>query len=153
MQTKAKKRVSIVSVSLVKESSFLYEPRRCSSAISAYQLFAPFVENKDREHVVIAGLNTKHEPTMISVVHIGSVNQSIAVPREILKPLLLSNAVSCIVCHNHPSSDPSPSANDIQFTKKLRSCCELLNIELLDHLIIGFEGRYLSLRAEGYFEK
>lgn len=64
MQTKAKKRVNIVSVSLVKESSFLYEPRRCSSAISAYQLFAPFVENKDREHVVIAGLNTKHEPTI-----------------------------------------------------------------------------------------
>lgn len=153
MKKEAKKRVSIVSVSLVKEASFLYEPRRCSSAISAYQLFAPFVENKDREHVVIAGLNTKREPTMISVVHIGSVNQSIAVPREILKPLLLSNAVSCIVCHNHPSSDPSPSANDIQFTKKLRSCCDLLNIELLDHLIIGFEGRYLSLRAEGYFEK
>lgn len=68
MKKEAKKRINIVSVSLVKESSFLYEPRRCSSAISAYQLFAPFVENKDREHVVIAGLNTKHEPTMISVV-------------------------------------------------------------------------------------
>lgn len=64
MKKEAKKRVSIVSVSLVKESSFLYEPRRCSSAISAYQLFAPFVEKKDREHVVIAGLNTKHEPTI-----------------------------------------------------------------------------------------
>lgn len=151
MTKQAQKRVNIVSVSLVRESSFLYEPRRCSSAVSAYQLFAPFVEDKDREHVVIAGLNTKHEPTIISVVHIGSVNQSIAIPRDILKPLLLSNAVSCIVCHNHPSSDPRPSANDIQFTKKLRSCCELLNIELLDHLIIGFEGNYLSLRAEGYF--
>lgn len=151
MTKQAQKRVNIVSVSLVRESSFLYEPRRCSSAVSAYQLFAPFVEDKDREHVVIAGLNTKYEPTMISVVHIGSVNQSIAIPRDILKPLLLSNAVSCIVCHNHPSSDPRPSANDIQFTKKLRSCCELLNIELLDHLIIGFEGNYLSLRAEGYF--
>lgn len=138
MKKEAKKRINIVSVSLVKESSFLYEPRRCSSAINAYQLFAPFVENKDREHVVIAGLNTKHEPTMISVVHIGSVNQSIAVPREILKPLLLSNAVSCIVCHNHPSSDPNSSANDIQFTKKLRFYFELLNIELLDYLIIGF---------------
>lgn len=64
MKKEAKKRVNIVSVSLVKESSFLYEPRRCSSAISSYQLFAPFVENKDREHVVIAGLNTKHEPTI-----------------------------------------------------------------------------------------
>ena len=64
MKKESKKRVSIVSVSLVKESSFLYEPRRCSSAISAYQLFAPFVEKKDREHVVIAGLNTKHEPTI-----------------------------------------------------------------------------------------
>ncbi|MDT2809694.1 hypothetical protein P7H43_04300 [Enterococcus asini] len=67
MQTKAKKRVNIVSVSLVKESSFLYEPRRCSSANSAYQLFAPFVESKDREHVVIAGLNTKNEPLLKSL--------------------------------------------------------------------------------------
>ena len=67
MKKEAKKRVSIVSVSLVKEASFLYEPRRCSSAISAYQLFAPFVENKDREHVVIAGLNTKNEPLLKSL--------------------------------------------------------------------------------------
>lgn len=153
MIKQAKKRVSIVTVSLVRESSFLYEPRSCSSSLNAYQLFSPFVENKDREHLVVAGLNVKNEPTIISVVHIGSINQSLAVPREILKPLILSNAVSCIVCHNHPSSDPNPSQNDIQFTKKLRACCDLLNIELVDHLIIGFEGKYLSLRAEGYFDK
>lgn len=151
MESQVKKRVSIVTISLVRESTFLYAPRSCSSALEAYQLFSPFVENKDREHLVVAGLNAKNEPTIISVAHIGSINQSIAVPREVLKPLILSNAVSCIVCHNHPSSDPSPSKHDIQFTKKLKACCDLLNIELLDHLIIGFEGKYLSLRAEEYF--
>lgn len=73
-----RKRVSIISVELVKESSFLYKSRRCSSPEAAYELFAPFVEKKDREHLVVAGLNTKAEPTMIHIAHIGTVNQSIA---------------------------------------------------------------------------
>ena len=145
-----KKRVSIVQVELVKESSFLYKSRFCSSPESAYELFAPFVEKKDREHLVVAGLNTKAEPTMIHVAHIGTVNQSIAMPREILKPLLLSNSVACIVCHNHPSGHVEPSETDIAFTRKLNEACELLNITLQDHLIIGSNGDYYSFRSEGH---
>lgn len=149
-----RKRVEVVSVKLVKEESFLYEPRRCSSVVDAYKLLAPFCRNKDREHLIVAGLNTKNEPTIVSTAHIGSINQSLANPREILKPLILSNSVGCLICHNHPSSDPTPSSNDVKFTKKMYECCKMLEIDLKDHLIIGWgnESSFLSLRSEGYFE-
>ena len=71
------KRVSIVSLSLVKESSLLYGPRRCQTSDDAYALIRPFIENKDREHLVGIGLNSKNEPTMVHWVHIGTANQSI----------------------------------------------------------------------------
>ena len=67
-----------------------------------YELFSPFIETKDREHLVFAGLNVKNEPTAIQVVHIGTINQSLAFPRDILKMALLSNSVSICVGHNHP---------------------------------------------------
>ncbi|MGF2146346.1 JAB domain-containing protein [Vagococcus fluvialis] len=104
MMTPAK-RVNIVSLELVKESSLLYGPRQCTSVEAAYELVSPFIKNKDREYFLVIGLNTKNEPTVIHIAHIGTANQSIAVPRDILKPVLLSNGNRMIVSHNHPSGD------------------------------------------------
>lgn len=150
-QPEPKKRVDIVSLQLVKESSILYGPRRISSTRSAYELFAPFLVNKDREHLIVAGLNTKKEPTFVNIAHIGTVNQAIAVPRDILKPAILANSSSIIVAHCHPSGDMTASLNDIQFTANLKKACETVQIQLVDHLIIGCStDRYSSLREQGH---
>lgn len=77
-----RKRVDIVSLQLVKEKSTYYALRTCSNPYAIYELFKPFIEKKDREHLVVAGLNIKNEPTFIQIAHIGSINQSIAIPRE-----------------------------------------------------------------------
>lgn len=98
-----RKRVAIVSLELFKEASTFYTAITCTSPQAVYELFAPFIETKDREHLVVAGLNVKNEPTAIQVVHIGTFNQSLAFPRDILKMALLSNSVSICVGHNHPS--------------------------------------------------
>ena len=145
-----KKRVDIVSLQLVKEASTMYAARRCSNPEALYQLFAPFIEKKDREHMIVAGLNTKGEPTFIHIAHIGTVNQALAFPRDILKPALLSNSVSICVGHNHPAGSTDASLADIEFTSKLEKACKLLQIRLQDHLIIASSGEYLSMRAEGY---
>lgn len=97
-----KKRIEVVSLQLVKENSFLYEPRICLSPEAAYQLFEPFIAKRATEHLIVASLNTKGEAVNVSTVHIGSVNQSLAIPREVVKVALLSNAVSMIIAHNHP---------------------------------------------------
>lgn len=100
-----RKRVDIVSLQLVKEKSAYYASRTCSNPYAIYELFKPFIEKKDREHLVVAGLNIKNEPTFIQIAHIGSINQSIAIPREIVKPALLANSVAICIAHNHPSGD------------------------------------------------
>lgn len=101
--SKPAKRVDIVSLKMVKEKSMLYKNRQITSPEDAYQLFKEYLEGVDREWFVVAGLNTKNEPTVISTAHIGSLNASILHPREIMKLAMLSNAASIVVAHPHPS--------------------------------------------------
>lgn len=143
----SKKLINIVSLELVRESSLLYGPRQCLSVQDAYELASPFIEKKDREHLLVIGLNTKNEPTVINIAHIGTVNQSIAVPRDILKPVLLSNGSRLLIAHNHPSGCPEPSKQDMLLTKRVKEAGNLLGIELLDHLIIS-DGTYYSFKEE-----
>ncbi|KRL38356.1 JAB domain-containing protein [Liquorilactobacillus uvarum] len=132
------KGVSVVSIKLIKEGSFLYEKRKCTTSQAAYGLFSSFIEDKANEQLVVAALNVKEEPVNISTVHIGTILSSMAIPRDVVRTAILSNAPSIIVVHNHPSGDTTPSKADISFTQELYKACELLQIKLLDHLIIGF---------------
>ena len=80
----------------------------------------------------------------------GSLNSSIVHPREIFKRAVLQNAASIIICHNHPSGDPTPSQEDINTTKRIYDAGKILGIELLDHVIIG-DNKYTSLKEKGVF--
>ena len=143
------KRIDIVSIKMVKESSFLYQTRTISSPKDAYEMIKEQLEGLDREQFIIACLNTKNEPTNISVVSVGTLNKAIVHPRELFKTAILSNAASIMAFHNHPSGDTEPSQQDIQLTNRLYEAGELLGIKLLDHLIIG-DGTFTSLKEKGY---
>ena len=131
------KRINIVSIKMVKESSFLYQTRTISSPNDAYEMIKYQLQDSDREQFIIACLNTKNEPINISVVSVGSLNKAIVHPREVFKTAILSNAASIVAYHNHSSNDTRPSQQDIQLTHRLVEAGELLGIKLLDHLIIG----------------
>ena len=143
------KRINIVSIKMVKESSFLYQTRTISSPNDAYEMIREQLEGLDREQFMIACLNTKNEPTNISVVAVGTLNKAIVHPREVFKTAILSNAASIIAFHNHPSGETTPSQQDIQLTNRLYEAGELHGIKLLDHLIIG-DGTFTSLKEKGY---
>ena len=143
------KRINIVSIKMVKESSFLYQTRQILSPNDAYEMIKEQLEELDREQFIIACLNTKNEPTNISVVSVGSLNKAIVHPREVFKTAILSNAASIMAFHNHPSGETTPSQQDIQLTNRLYEAGELLGIKLLDHLIIG-DGTFTSLKEKGY---
>ena len=143
------KRINIVSIKMVKESSFLYQTRTISSPKDAYEMIKEQLEGLDREQFIIACLNTKNEPTNISVISVGTLNKAIVHPREVFKTAILSNAANVIAFHNHPSGDTEPSQQDIQLTNRLYEAGELLGIKLLDHLIIG-DGTFTSLKEKGY---
>ena len=78
----------------------------------------------------------------------GTVNMSLASPREIFLEALRHRAVYVVMVHNHPSGDPSPSREDILLTKRVREAGELIGIPLLDHVIIG-DNSYISLKERG----
>ena len=143
------KRINIVSIKMVKESSFLYQTRQILSPNDAYEMIKEQLEGLDREQFIIACLNTKNEPTNISVVSVGTLNKAIVHPREVFKTAILSNAASIMAFHNHPSGETTPSQQDIQLTNRLYEAGELLGIKLLDHLIIG-DGTFTSLKEKGY---
>jgi DNA repair protein RadC len=82
-------------------------------------------QNLDREMVVVVGLDNSNYPSVIHTVGIGSANQSVVCMASVFKPLLLSNAISFILCHNHPSQDVMKASNaDIELTHKIEDIAE-----------------------------
>lgn len=114
------------------------------------RIFMDEMKHYDREHFRAAFLNTKNQIIRTVTVSIGSLNASIVHPREILKPAISASAASIILVHNHPTGDPTPSREDVEFTRRFAKCGELIGIELLDHVIIG-ANRFQSLKEGGYF--
>ncbi len=133
---------------------FARESRNSGSSIRApkdiARLFMDEMKDYDREHFKAAFLNTKNQIIRVVTVSIGSLNASIVHPREILKPAIAASAASIVLVHNHPTGDPTPSREDIEFTRRFARCGELIGIELLDHVVIGAD-RFHSLKESGYF--
>ncbi len=99
----------------------------------------------ETEHFKTLLLNTKNEIRKVVDISHGSVDGTLAMPRDVYRQAVREGASAIIVAHNHPSGDPEPSNADIQLTRKLVESGELLNIPLLDHVIFG-DGKYVSLK-------
>jgi DNA repair protein RadC len=99
----------------------------------------------DQEELRVVLLNTRNEVLRVVTVYRGSVNAAQIRVSEVFKEAVRQNAPSLVVAHNHPSGDPTPSADDVAVTRELVKAGQLLDIEVLDHLVIG-DGRHVSLR-------
>jgi DNA repair protein RadC len=143
------KRVDIVSVRLVKEGSTKYPQRFINNPQDAARLAQDFIADSDREKVIAICLDVKNQPTSIATVSVGTVQSSLVHPREVLKQAILSNASAIILAHNHPSGDLTPSKPDIDMTHKLTEAAEIMELDLLDHIIVGDGRRYVSFREQG----
>ncbi len=82
----------------------------------------------------------------VKTVSVGDLSSSIVHPREVYKDAVIASAASLIVAHNHPSGDPTPSAEDVAVTKRLIQSGEIMGIDLLDHIVLG-DGTFVSLRV------
>lgn len=105
--------------------------------ITAMEVAAAYLQNKDREYFIIFLLNTIGRITAIHEVSIGTVNTSVVHPREVFKAAILANANSIILAHNHPTGEVVPSVTDIKTTQQLVDAGKLLGISVLDHIIVG----------------
>lgn len=102
----------------------------------------------DQEELWVASLDTKNRVVKISKVYRGSVNSAQIRICEVFKDAVRLNAAAVVVAHNHPSSDCTPSPEDILVTRQLVEAGKLLDIETLDHLILGGH-KFVSLREKG----
>lgn len=149
MKKEPAKRVNIVSLKVVRESTIHYPQRTVRSPEDAYKLVKDFLSEADREVFIVVALCTKNTPMMINVCHVGSLNSSLVHPREVFKAAILSNAASIIIAHNHPSQDTTPSREDIEVTKRLVEAGNIIGIDVIDHLIIGGD-QFLSFKEKGH---
>jgi DNA repair protein RadC len=118
------------------------------SPADAASLLSPEMSLLEQEHLRVVLLNTRNEVMGTPEVYKGSVNASLVRTGEIFREAVRRNCSALIVVHNHPSGDPTPSADDVAMTRQMVEAGRLLDIEVLDHLIIG-HGRYLSLKEQG----
>ncbi|MDQ2905053.1 MAG: DNA repair protein RadC [Chloroflexota bacterium] len=118
---------------------------RVSSSTDAANLVMVEMAYLDHEELRILLLNAKNQVVGNICLYRGTVNSSVLRVAEIFRPAITSNCPGLIVCHNHPSGDPAPSQDDIEVTEQLIEAGRLLEIDLLDHIIIG-AGRFVSLK-------
>ena len=117
------------------------------------QHITPLIQHEQVEVLLCLPVNSRHQILSMHEISRGTINQTIAHPRDILQPCLLKQAYGFFIVHNHPSGNPQPSPADDALTAKLGKAADLLEIKLLDHLIIGQnqnnEPNYYSYQNEG----
>jgi DNA repair protein RadC len=118
-----------------------------------YEFFAPQLRHIAQEQVVVAVVDARLRHIGTTVVSMGTVSETTAHPREILRPVITRGAHGFVLIHNHPSGDPSPSRADEVVTRRIAEAAKMMQVEFLDHVIIGrpSQGRsaYYSFREAG----
>lgn len=120
-----------------------------SSAKDAADYVMARLRYETKENFMVMLLNSKNHVLAVPTVSVGSLSASIVHPREVLRAALGYAAASMILIHNHPSGDPSPSAEDLAVTEMLVDAGDVMGIRVLDHVIIG-DNKYVSLKNKGF---
>ena len=107
------------------------------------------LQNERQEHLIVLLMDTKNRIIRKQLVYRGTVDAASIRVSEVLRDAVVANCPRIAVIHNHPSGDPTPSPDDTLVTVKIVQAAELLDIKVLDHVIIGAAGRFVSMREQG----
>ena len=141
-------KIDQVAIRMIREPP-LYSATPVDSPKRAAEFLTEVLADYDREVFCVVALDNKLRPININIASMGTLNAAMVHPREIFKSVVLSNAASIMLLHNHPSGDVSPSSPDFDVTKKLVEAGKLMGIPVIDHLIIGgMNGDIYSFRTE-----
>lgn len=133
---------------LVKEQEFKYNQKICSTSdLVDFIMNVLNINNEAQEVVYLLSLNSKNQLVSFTEIARGGLNMCNVSQNEIFKNVLLSNCNKFILVHNHSTGDPTPSKNDIEITKKILNSSKILNIEFLDHIVIG-DSEYQSIMQD-----
>jgi DNA repair protein RadC len=139
------------SLRVVKENGGRYDlDKTINNPIAARNLFIEVAEldKRTEEVFVMATIDVRNKVTGLFEVSTGTLNSSLVTPREVFKRAILQNAAGIVLGHNHPSGNTDASSDDINITKKLVKSGKILGVNVVDHIIIGNEGNYSSMKEE-----
>ncbi len=137
-------------VALVREPGVkLAERPSLKTPAEAARVLAEYIGERDREVFVVALLTIRHRLIGAHTVSVGCLASSLVHPAMVMKPAILASAACLVLAHNHPSGCPEPSAEDVALTRRLVAAGQLIGIEILDHVVLGEAGRYVSLKERG----
>lgn len=130
--------------------NFQKEDFRVVGPKSIQKLFNKIVKQNTKENLLLFCLDQHNQVTYYNIISIGSNNISLAHPREIFQPAILSNSNRIVLAHNHPTGNLEPSSADIDITKRVQELGEIFGIELLDSIVVSTEDdRYYSMYENG----
>jgi DNA repair protein RadC len=118
------------------------------SPADAANLLMGEMSTLEQEQLRVMALDTRNRVLAVSTVYVGSLNSSVVRVSELFREAIRRNAAAIIVAHNHPSGDPTPSPEDVAVTRNIIQAGQLLDIEVLDHVVIG-QQRFVSLKERG----
>ena len=101
-----------------------------------------------QEHLRVLLLSTRNQVLGVHPIYIGTVNSSLVRVAEVFRPAIRENCPAIILVHNHPSGDPTPSGHDVELTRQLCCAGQVLNVDVLDHVILGRYG-LISMKEQG----
>ena len=142
------KTVKRVRLKQVCDGRIRFAVDRISRPREVYDAVMPYYKGADREILSVLCLDAQNQPNSFNVASIGALNTTRTRPAEILKAAILSNALGLILIHNHPSGELDPSPEDLEFTRAVQRACELIGVDLYDHVIVTDDG-FTSLRERG----
>lgn len=139
-----------VGIRMVEEPPLLSsEPMNNPEA--AVRVLGEWLSEMDRELFCVVNLNTNLTPINMNVVSMGTLNTVYVNPRETMKSAILSNAAYLMLIHNHPSGSLNPSKEDITITDRIQNTAAVMGIPVLDHIIVGRNQEFFSLRENNIF--
>ncbi|MEO8680999.1 MAG: DNA repair protein RadC [Vicinamibacterales bacterium] len=119
---------------------------------AAAEFLGPQFASHRLERFGVLLLDAKHQVIRTEILSVGSLESTLADPREVFRTAMLASAANVVAFHNHPTGDPSPSPDDRAITARLRAAGELMGIHLADHIILA-DGGYFSFREEAEAER
>lgn len=125
------------------------EREQVRSSVDAARVLFPLISAEVQEHFVVLFLDTRNRIIEHEVLYKGSLNMTMVRVAEVFRGAIRRNCAAIIVAHNHPSGDPSPSPEDVALTRRLVDAGRLVEVEVVDHLVIGRWQQYVSLRDRG----
>ena len=131
---------------IIREDAPAWVSKRFTTPAQIFEMFHD-LRLEAKEHFISLHLDGKNRIVCFDRVSVGSLNQCLVVPRDLLKTACVVSAAALILIHNHPTGDPEPSREDLDITRRIKEAGDLLGIRILDHIIIG--DSYLSFAERG----